>query len=419
MRKIEPTKLAARALARGPRWLDKIFNDRTRLKRPGSRYPSKLNLGCGHDHLEGYLNVDVDPLCSPDLLIVDGDDSAIPRGYFTEVFAQDVLEHIPHAQTLDALLNFADYLADGGKLILRTSSIVHVAAKLLSAQRYADHVGWTICLFGTQQHPGDFHYTGFTAVTLQTDLIAAGFTIEKMELRSGWLFHVEARKTLDWTSTVESTSGLTDLEFLQRAYQIAFYRDIDEGGILSYGKKLREGLSRKHALKEIFSAPERAHRIAERNEQLIDGAYAVALLPTIHNGARVAKLTAAAPSLPIAVETDEAMWSYAVSFDLDPLPSLDRAGERRVVVDLEVEAGAIGVGCTTAGYSSYIDREVFVSSGTRRKVYLPIGAPLAASHLMFRNVSPGGRSVARIHAVENRHVSAAELGATVPSPSAA
>ena len=87
---------------------------------------------------------------------------------------------------------------------------------------------------------------------------------------------------------------------------------------------------------------------------------------------------------------------------------MNGTGELRVVVDLEVKDGEIGVGCTTADYGSYVDREVFVASGMRRKVYVPIGASGAASHVMLRNASPQGRSLARVNGLEIRRVTAAE-----------
>jgi hypothetical protein len=259
----------SKALARGSRWLDR----QSKLQqRPGGlyrQYPAKLNVGCGYDKREGYLNVDMDPACAPDLLIVDGDYSAIPRRYFAEVLAKDVLEHVPRAETPAALLDFADYLMDEGKLIVQTSSILHVAAKLQVSNHYADHYGWTICLFGNQQHPGDYHHTGFTDLTLQVQLLSAGFTIEALELREEWMFYVEARKASDWTSLAESSHGFSDLEFLQRGFQAALYRDIDEDSLLHWGKALRHGVLRRQVLKHLFSAPERQFKIAEQHKNQI------------------------------------------------------------------------------------------------------------------------------------------------------
>src|ERR1041384_6056075 len=60
--------------------------------------PTRINVGCGYDKRPGYLNIDVDPACSPDILIVNEDDSLVPRGHFEEVVANDVLEHVPRAK---------------------------------------------------------------------------------------------------------------------------------------------------------------------------------------------------------------------------------------------------------------------------------------------------------------------------------
>lgn len=228
-------------------------------------FPSRLNIGCGYDKREGYLNVDVDPACAPDILIQDGDYSGIPRRQFEEVLAKDVLEHIPRAQTLAALLDFSDYLVDGGKLVLQTSSILGVAAKLQESSRYADHHGWTICLFGNQVHAGDFHHTGFTTVTLTVHLRAAGFRVDVLELRDDWLLYAEARKVENWAATAEDPGIRGDPEFLQAAYRHAFFRDVDETGTIHWGGALRNGATRKHVARELFSAPERLFRIADRD----------------------------------------------------------------------------------------------------------------------------------------------------------
>jgi predicted SAM-dependent methyltransferase len=92
--------------------------------------PRRLNIGCGHDKRAGYLNIDVDPACAPDLLIRGGDYSAIPFNYFDEIVAKDVLEHIGRADTLSALLDWASWLKIGGTIEIETSSILGVAEML-------------------------------------------------------------------------------------------------------------------------------------------------------------------------------------------------------------------------------------------------------------------------------------------------
>lgn len=392
----------SQVLARGSRWLERL-SQRQHQALIAIECPTKLNVGCGYDKREGYLNIDVDPACAPDLLILNNDYSSIPRHYFNEVLAKDVLEHVFLRHTPHVLLDFADYLVDGGTLVIQTPSILHLAGKLRATKRFAEQWAWTSCLFGNQQHPGDCHYAGWTEVTLQTLLIAAGFKIETFELReAGWNFYVEATKTNDWTSPLANSSDTTHLQFLQQVYHSVLNREAKETEIQHFGKALRRAVSRKEILKHIVSTPERLSMIAEQHEQEFHRIST--LVPQQHNSARISKFTATTPSLGIAVETEDAMASYAVSFVLDTPRKLDGVGEPRVVVDLEVVKGVIGIGCTRADYRSWLDRVQVVPTGKRREVYVPFGAPFAGSHLVFANYSSQGRSVAHIHGIEIRRV---------------
>ena len=72
--------------------------------------PEKLHVGCGYDKRPGYLNIDIDPACEPDILLAGNLDNLLPRNYFVELLAKDVLEHIPRSETLRALLEWAGCL---------------------------------------------------------------------------------------------------------------------------------------------------------------------------------------------------------------------------------------------------------------------------------------------------------------------
>jgi len=214
----------------------------------------RLNFGCGYDKMPGYLNVDVDPACEPDVLLPGGDVSMLPKHHFAEVYAKDVLEHIPRARSLDALLEFASLLQDRGRLMVQTTSILDVARKFAENPSFADQYGWTICLFGNQAHPGDYHFTAFTDTTLTVHLAAAGFAVTSRGMSEGWIMRFECVKERSWDGLLDARCG--DVEFVGRAYRQFFGRAIDEVGRIHFGGKLERGEPRRAVLKEIACAPE-------------------------------------------------------------------------------------------------------------------------------------------------------------------
>ena len=112
----------------------------------------------------------------------------------------------------------------------------------------------------------------------------------------------------------------------------------------------------------------------------------------------------ASDSRAIIVQTATEPWSYAASFKLSlPDELKDEATERlRVVVDLQVESGLVGVGCLNADLTSYVDRELELPAGSRRKVYVPTGERGSAASLMIRNASTKGEcSRVRIYGIES------------------
>ena len=220
--------------------------------------PRKLNVGCGQDKRPGYLNIDVDTACDPDILIVDNDLSMLPRAYFGEVLAHDVLEHIPHASTMWALLDWAFHLADGGELVLQTSYVFGVIDRMRATRTFENDYNWSKCLFGNQAHPGDFHHYGFTETTLRVFLQAAGFEVSHFALHDGWLIACRARKVRDWSALARADTSEGD--FINAAFRTYFHRDVDEQGT-AYFSDLIEKKSRLTALKAIVAAPEHLYKV--------------------------------------------------------------------------------------------------------------------------------------------------------------
>jgi hypothetical protein len=222
----------------------------------------KINYGCGFDKRPGYLNVDMDPGCEPDYLIPVGDFSGLPRRHFSEVYAKDVLEHIPRVKTLDALLDFSSLLRPGGSLVVQTTNILQVAKMLRDRPSFADQHGWTQCLFGTQAHPGDFHFTGFTDTSLTVHLEAAGFRVLSRSLVDDWMMLYTCTKYWEWDDLEHQSSN--DADFVRAAYNAILNREPDEGGRCYFLQTLAAGETRRSALKTIASAPERLYVTARR-----------------------------------------------------------------------------------------------------------------------------------------------------------
>ncbi len=219
-----------------------------------------LNFGCGYDRREGFVNVDSDQACKPDVLIGLGSMGAFPTSFYQTIVAKDVLEHIPRLSSLRMLLLFNDWLATGGKLELQTSSILGVADLLRSRTDFSYHFGMVNCLFGSQMHSGDFHYTGFTETTLKVMLIASGFSFGEFQLVDGWMFKLDAVCSAPWYEWDDS-SVLSEQEYCLAVFQSALGRGPNEAESIVFTDLLLR-LGRRGAALEIFSSPERLLMIA-------------------------------------------------------------------------------------------------------------------------------------------------------------
>ncbi|MEN6313260.1 MAG: methyltransferase domain-containing protein [Clostridiaceae bacterium] len=159
-------------------------------------YPNKLNLGCGYDIRSGYLNIDFQSFHSPDLIADITNLEMLPSGYYEEIIAQDVLEHIPRTQTQTVLNEWSRLLKQQGLLKIRTTNILG-AFKLFSWPGFdtaEKHEELMHCIFGTQAYNGDFHYTAFTETLIRCYLNHTGLTIISIQPKDEWLFDIVAQK---------------------------------------------------------------------------------------------------------------------------------------------------------------------------------------------------------------------------------
>jgi len=133
----------------------------------------RLNLGCGHIPLAGYVNVDMRKLPGVDV-VAPLDAMPFEAESVGEIFSAHVLEHFPQVALERQLLPYwYSLLASGGEF---RSVVPDVDAMI---DQYRDGTisfeSLREVVYGGQEYEGDFHHTAFTPESLTELLGAAGF----------------------------------------------------------------------------------------------------------------------------------------------------------------------------------------------------------------------------------------------------
>ncbi|WP_228042695.1 MULTISPECIES: class I SAM-dependent methyltransferase [unclassified Tychonema] len=164
-----------------------------------SKYPRRLNLGCGWDIKQGYLNVDLHDFGKPDLVADIRHLDLLPSGYYDEIIAQDCLEHMPRCDTQPVLTGWGRLLKQGGILKIRTTSLIDLLELFKSEKHQSVEAQKLLVqfLYGSQACEGDWHLTGFTKTLMTHYLEEAGLGNIEYQVVSDWLMDVTAEKTIN------------------------------------------------------------------------------------------------------------------------------------------------------------------------------------------------------------------------------
>lgn len=141
----------------------------------------RLNLGCGHLPIDGFVNVDGRELPGVDV-IAAVDRLPVEPGEVREIHSAHLLEHFPAEQLERQLLPYwRSLLQPGGTF----RAIVPDAAAMISAfsQGRIPYPQLREVFFGGQEYDGDFHFNMFTEDTLTDLLKANGFDDVTVEAR--------------------------------------------------------------------------------------------------------------------------------------------------------------------------------------------------------------------------------------------
>jgi len=232
--------------------------------------PRKLNLGCGFDYREGFVNVDLHAWHHPDVVCDVRRLGWLPSKHFTEVVAHDVLEHLPRVHTGEVLDHWNRCMAPRATLSLRVPNVLAVADLLrrrenASFEKQKELIQF---LFGTQSYSGDFHLTSFTDRLLRQYLEASGFEVRRMVPFMDWMLevsavkvaHREGREVFDFAELLEA--GGSNDEFIERCYREILGREADPQGKAAFQAYLAGGNARDSVIAMLCNSEEYARRRA-------------------------------------------------------------------------------------------------------------------------------------------------------------
>ena len=132
----------------------------------------RLNLGCGHIALDGFINVDRRELPGVDI-IAEAGKLPIEEGSVHEIYSAHLLEHFPQEELRRRLLPYwLSLLRPGGRFRVVVpdgeAMLTNLAARTYPFEHFRE------VLFGGQDYKGDFHYNLLTPDSLAALLREAG-----------------------------------------------------------------------------------------------------------------------------------------------------------------------------------------------------------------------------------------------------
>lgn len=139
---------------------------------PANQEELKINIGCGHVPLNGYVNVDARELPGVDV-VADAGDLPFEQCSLAEVFSAHVLEHFPE-QRLRRLLPYWKGLLKPGSTFRAIVPDGEAMLAGIAAGTYG-FGDFRMVLFGEQEYEGDFHFNLFIPDSLAAMLQEAGF----------------------------------------------------------------------------------------------------------------------------------------------------------------------------------------------------------------------------------------------------
>lgn len=180
----------------------------------------KLNLGCGYNRLEGWLNLDASPASAADRLM-PAHYLDFPAASAAEIRAAQLAEHLGFFRTKYFLSECWRVLEPGGRLLLETPHIEKTFEIFLAGDHQVKEaaLGW---VYGSET-PGMGHAYCFPAPLLEELLAESGFAVERREE----FFFQPARPALRFLAVKKQGE--------KAALNAALRRKLLDGGVAVFG----------------------------------------------------------------------------------------------------------------------------------------------------------------------------------------
>jgi len=161
----------------------------------------KLNLCCGDDIRDGYINIDI-RRTKPNVLVIDLEKELLtmfPSNSAEEIIARDCIEHISWRRVEDLLKDIYRVLKCGGKVYIQVPDLEAIAKKVILNPdfKYGELEGWkaiSFWIYGGQDYEYNYHKAGFTIPTLRKLLESIGFVVDDIRNDGGSNIVCFARK---------------------------------------------------------------------------------------------------------------------------------------------------------------------------------------------------------------------------------
>lgn len=136
---------------------------------------TKLNLGCGDQKLTGYINIDAEEKCKPDL-IWDFVREPLPyeKESVDEVVLFHTIEHIKKTTHPVILKRIHHVLKPEGRLVVSYPEFKEIAQRWLDNHRGMRKY-WEATIFGRQLYPSDTHLCAMDSTEFKIVLEENGF----------------------------------------------------------------------------------------------------------------------------------------------------------------------------------------------------------------------------------------------------